>query len=163
MQISKGVEWAVHAAALLCAVPEGRDLRADALARFHGVPAAYMAKQLQALSKAGLVNSNRGARGGYTLAKPPADISLLDILIAIEGTQSAFRCTEIRQNGPCPSRSEDCQTPCPIAAAFLQAEQTYRNALRGVTLQSIVINVAQTSSLEKLSATMAWLQAETGL
>lgn len=160
MQISKGVEWAAHAAALMAALPEGRALRADALARYHEVPAAYMAKQLQALSKAGIVTSTRGTRGGYRLAKMPAEISLLDILTAIEGTTPAFRCTEIRQNGPCPARKENCITPCIIAKSFHAAEQAFRDSLKGVTLVDIGMDVLTTKSPEDMTKTMEWVMAE---
>ena len=125
MQISKGVEWACHAAALMSALPEDKALKADALARYHGVPAAYMAKQLQALSKAGIVSSSRGKHGGYRLAKPPAAITLWDITAAIEGSKPAFRCAEIRQNGPCAARKESCNTPCAIAASFMAVSYTH--------------------------------------
>ena len=160
MQISKGVEWAAHAAALMAALPEGRALKADALARYHEVPAAYMAKQLQALSKAGIVTSTRGARGGYRLAKMPANISLLDILTAIEGTTPAFRCTEIRQNGPCPARKENCKSPCIIAKSFHTAEHAFRDSLKNVTLVDIGMDVLTTKSHEDMAHTMAWVTTE---
>lgn len=156
MQISKGVEWACHAAALMAALPEDKTLKADALAKYHEVPAAYMAKQLQALSKAGLVKSSRGAKGGYRLAKAPANISLWDITAAIEGNESAFRCTEIRQNGPCAARKESCKTPCAIAASFLEAETAFRNSLRGVSLMEIAMGVMKIKTPVELAAIMQW-------
>jgi Rrf2 family protein len=113
MQISKGVEWAVHATSLMSGLPENAGLKAETLADYHGVPKAYMAKQLQALSKAGLVRTSRGAHGGYRLAKPSDEISLWDIMTAIEGGKPAFRCTEIRQTGPCALKPKDCHKSCP--------------------------------------------------
>ena len=92
MQISKGVEWAAHAASLMCGLPPDKGLRAEALARYHDVPGAYMAKQMQALSKAGIVQSARGKHGGYRLAKPADEITLWDIFAAIEGRTPAFTC-----------------------------------------------------------------------
>jgi Rrf2 family protein len=160
MQISKGVEWACHAAALMAALPEDKALRADALARYHEVPAAYMAKQLQALSKAGLVKSSRGARGGYRLAKPPMEINLWEITAAIEGNKSAFRCTEIRQNGPCPARKESCNTPCAIAASFLSAETAFRDSLRDVSLAQIAMGVMSIKTPDEMMAIMQWISDE---
>lgn len=161
MQISKGVEWAVHAAALMAGLPEKRGLKAEALARYHEVPAAYMAKQLQALSKAGLVQSSRGAHGGYRLAKPATDINLWDITAAIEGIKPAFQCTEIRQNGPCALRRKDCKKPCQIAAAFAAAELAFRDSLKAVTLADLGMQVVQDSTPEHLLEIMSWLGAET--
>ena len=157
MQLSKGVEWACHAAALMSAMPEGRTLRAEALAKYHGVPAAYMAKQLQAMSKAGLVHSARGAKGGYRLAVSPANINLWDITQAIEGSKPAFRCSEIRQNGPCPARKEACDTPCPIAASFQIAETAYRDALRNISLIDIGVKVLDGKTPEEMARVMAWI------
>ena len=160
MQISKGVEWACHAAALMSALPEGKALKADALARYHGVPAAYMAKQLQALSKAGIVQSSRGKKGGYRLAKVPAEISLWDITEAIEGRQPAFRCAEIRQNGPCAARKESCKTPCVIASSFLAAEMAFRGSLKSVTLMEIGMGVMKIKSPEEMMGMMNWVSGE---
>lgn len=160
MQISKGVEWACHAAALMSALPDDKALKADALARYHGVPAAYMAKQLQALSKAGIVKSNRGKRGGYRLAKAPSDISLWDITAAIEGSKPAFRCAEIRQNGPCAARKESCKTPCAIAASFLVAEMAFRSSLKAVSLMEIAIGVMKIKAADEIMSIMDWVSVE---
>lgn len=160
MQISKGVEWAVHAAALLNGLPAGRGLKAEALARYHGVPAPYMAKQLQALSKAGITQTSRGAHGGYRLAKPADQISLWDITAAVDGKGPAFRCTEIRQNGPCGLKRSDCKRPCQIAAAFAAAEQSFRDSLAAISLADLAGEVVNDSKPDHLFAIMNWLNAE---
>jgi len=160
MQISKGVEWAVHAASLMSALPENQGLKAETLASFHGVPKAYMAKQLQALSKAGLVRTSRGAHGGYRLAMPASDISLWDITVAIEGNKSAFRCTEIRQNGPCALKPKDCSRACPIAAAFMAAEKAFRDSLASVSLAAIGSQVMAESTPDHLLQMANWLNEE---
>jgi Rrf2 family protein len=158
MQISKGVEWATHAVSLLSGLPEKRGLSAEALAEFHKVPPAYMAKQLQALSKAGIVKSSRGAGGGYRLAKPATEISLWDIVAAIEGSAPAFKCTEVRQNGPCALKPEHCKLACPIASAFLAAERVYRDSLRQTSVADINLNILATSSEERVLEIMRWTQ-----
>ncbi|MEO9635445.1 MAG: Rrf2 family transcriptional regulator [Parasphingorhabdus sp.] len=160
MQISKGVEWAAHAAAMMIALPEGRGLKAEALARYHDVPTAYMAKQLQALSKAGIIQSSRGAHGGYRLAKLATDISLWDITAAVDGRTPAFRCTEIRQNGPCGLKRKDCKSPCHIAASFAVAEAAFRNSLKAVTLADLGGQVVRDSTPEHLTDVMTWLHEE---
>lgn len=161
MQISKGVEWAAHAAVMMIALPDGRGLKAEALARYHEVPTAYMAKQLQALSKAGIVQSSRGAHGGYRLAKPATDISLWDITAAIKGHAPAFRCTEIRQNGPCGLKPKDCKNPCQIASAFALAERAFRDSLKSVSLADLGAQVLQNSRPDHLSEVGNWLENET--
>jgi len=162
MQISKGVEWAVHCCTIIAVLPEGRGLSAEALAEYFEVPGPYLAKQLQALRRAGIAQSVRGKRGGYRLARSADEISLLDIVLAIEGPSPAFRCTEIRQNGPCATKKADCKRPCEIAAAFAGAEQAYRDALADRTLAGIMLEVAQNASPEHLSKMSVWVQERTG-
>ena len=129
MKMSEGVEWTAHACALLAALPPGLGLPANALAEFHSLAPAYMAKHMQALARAGVVESLRGAAGGYRLARPSADISLWDIVEAIEGEEPAFRCSEIRQQGPCVTPNSDFRRPCEIHAAFGKAEMAWRTHL----------------------------------
>ncbi len=160
MKISKGVEWAVHATSLLSALPQGMGLKADALAKYHSVPSAYMAKQLQALSKVNIVRSSRGAHGGYQLAKPATEITLWDITAAIEGNKPAFNCTEIRQNGPCASKPQNCKQLCPIASAYLSAEKAFRTSLASVSLADIGMEILSTSTSKHLDDIMAWLGNE---
>ncbi len=100
MKLSEGVEWGLHCAVVLAVLPPGTALPAARLGEFHGVPAAYLAKHLQAMSRAGLLESVGGPRGGYRLARPAAGISVLDVVEAIDGEMPAFRCTEIRRRGP---------------------------------------------------------------
>jgi Rrf2 family protein len=159
MKISSGVEWAAHACSLLAVLPEGWALSSDALAEYHGLPPAYMAKQMQLLSRSGLVVSQRGAAGGYRLARPAAEVTLWDVMAAIEGREPSFRCGEIRRNGPCGSPPEACTTPCGIAASFYQAEAAFRDSLSRVTLVEAVAMAAKDATIEKASGIAAWIQA----
>jgi len=97
MKMSAGVEWAVHCCILLSQadgpVPVQR------LAEYHGVSRTYLAKHLQQLSRAGLVASSEGRAGGYALTRAAAEITVLEVVEAIEGDEPSFRCTEIRQIG----------------------------------------------------------------
>src|SRR5688572_29989943 len=100
MRMSEGIEWAIHCCAVLAVVPPDVALPAGRLAEFHGVPPAYLAKHLQALASAGILESVAGRRGGYRLGRPASAIRLLDVVDAVEGGDPAFTCTEIRQRGP---------------------------------------------------------------
>src|SRR3954452_19316705 len=100
MRMSDGVEWGVHVCTLLAALPSDGALPAARLAEFHGVPPAYLAKHLQALARAGIITSTHGPKGGYRLAKPARQITLLEVVDAIEGAEPSFRCSEIRRPGP---------------------------------------------------------------
>jgi len=159
MRLSQGVEWAAHACTLLVAAGPQRGLSLAALAEYHGVPAPYMAKQMQALSKAGIVRTSRGKTGGYALARPANAITLWDVTSALGGGQPLFQCTEIRQQGPCAAKREDCKRPCHIAKAFAEAEQAWRAALQGVTIADIAMEVGRDSSAEHLGHALSWLGA----
>ena len=100
MRIGEGVEWAAHCAVVLGMLGEGDTLPAARLAEFHGLPGPYLAKTLQALTRAGIVESTPGRHGGYRLGRPPAEVTLWDVVSAIEGVGPIFECTEIRRRGP---------------------------------------------------------------
>ena len=104
----------------------------------------------------------RGKGGGYRLARTLDAINLLDITRAIEGPEPAFRCTEIRQNGPCAAKKSACKRPCEFAAAFAAAEQTYRDALAKQTLAVILAEVASNATPEHLTEMSGWVQARVG-
>lgn len=151
MKLSDGVEQAIHSVTMLAHLtPEGV-LSAAALAEFHGVSPSYLLKHLQALSGAGLLDTVPGPRGGYRLAKPAADISLLDIVIAVDGAQPAFRCNEIRQRGPNPLPGKPAK-PCNIAAAMLRAERAYRAELARCSIADIITGLRETDTTGAIAA-----------
>ena len=143
MKLGDGVEQAIHAVTLLAGLPPGGLLSAAALADFHGVKTSYLLKHLQALSGAGVLQTTPGPTGGYQLARPAHDITLLDIVLAVEGREPAFRCREIRQNGFNPLPAAKYTRPCGINAAMLRAEQAYRRELAGVTIARLMTDLMQ--------------------
>ncbi|MGR9447767.1 RrF2 family transcriptional regulator [Rhizobium leguminosarum] len=141
MKMGDGVEQAIHSVAMLSGLSEGGVLSAAALAEFHGVSTSYLLKHLQALSGAGILDTVPGPKGGYRLAKAPKEISLLDIVLAVEGSAPAFRCAEIRQRGPNPVSDHLFAQPCTINAAMLKAERVYRAELAKTSLADIGIEL----------------------
>src|SRR5260221_3953311 len=85
MRIGEGVEWALHCCTVLAILPADGALPASRLAEFHDVPGAYLAKHLQALSRAGIVETTGGPRGGDRIAKPPAGVLLLEGRLLLQG------------------------------------------------------------------------------
>ena len=141
MKMSDGVEQAIHSVAMLSGLSEGGVLSAAALAEFHGVSTSYLLKHLQALSSAGILDTVPGPKGGYRLGKAPEEISLLDILLAVEGPAPAFRCAEIRQRGPHPVSDRFFAKPCNISAAMLRAERVYRAELAKTSIADLGIEL----------------------
>ena len=109
MKMSGGVEWALHCCVVLTAAD--RPVPAQRLAELHDVSASYLAKQLQALSRAGLVRSTQGQTGGYELTRSAEEVTVLDVVEAVDGPRPAFVCTEIRQRGPLATPREAYTAP----------------------------------------------------
>lgn len=157
MKLSDGVEWAIHCAALLAGLPDGATLPGRDLAAYHGVSESYLLKHLKALAAAGLLESVPGPKGGYRLARPPAEITLLDIVEAIEGPSPAFRCAEIRRRGPDALEDAAYARPCAINAAMLRAERAYRDALRAETLAAIGETFQAEADPRSVARACAWV------
>ena len=87
------------------------------------------------MSTAGIVEALPGRNGGYRLARDPSEITFLDIINALEGDQTVFRCTEIRRNRP--ARFKRPTLVCGIAAAMYRAEDAWRSELAATTLADI--------------------------
>lgn len=159
MRFGEGVEWAAHCTVVLATLPDRSALPAARLAEYHGIPAPYLAKSLQALMHAGIVASAPGRRGGYRLARPPAEITLFDVVEAIEGPEPFFRCTEIRRRGPTAMPARAYSASCAITAAMGRAEAAWREELQAVTVAAIVSEVAATAPGQAREKTAVWLGA----
>lgn len=94
MRISAKADYAVRAAAELgAAEPQGRPVKGDQLAAAQGIPHKFLENILADLRNAGLVRTRRGADGGYALTRPASEISLADVLRAVEGPLAAVQGT----------------------------------------------------------------------
>lgn len=158
--MSDGVEWALHCCSLLAALPPGEALPAARLAEYHGVAPAYLAKHLQATTAAGITESVPGPKGGFRLARPAADITVLDVVLAVDGPGKAFRCSEIRQRGPAVSDEPDAyRRSCHIARTMWQAEDAWRETLRATTIADLFTEVVTTVPHDVLVKGAEWIQA----
>ena len=135
--MGEGVEWALHSCLNLAWLPPGQAVPAAKLAAFYGLPAAYLNKQLQALARAGIVSSTSGPRGGFQLARDPKNITLLDIIVAIEGPDEAFHCEQLLKQGPGADPNVDYRQACLVAQAMRLADLAWRRELAGQTLADL--------------------------
>lgn len=156
--MSEGVEWVLHCCTVLATLPSDQSLPAAKLAELHDVAPAYLAKHLQATAAAGITETVPGPRGGYRLARPPAQISLLDVVLAVDGDDTAFRCSEIRQQGPVAGPPSDYRRPCGIARAMWRAEDAWRSELRDTTIADLVGELLVSVPPELLQAGAEWVQ-----
>lgn len=107
---------------------EGRVLSARDIAGNSGVPRPTVGKILKALHRAGLLESRRGTRGGYVLARPAAEMSVAEVISAIEGPLSLTDCSIER-----PSTCE-LMSACPVRANWRRINEAVRVALESVSI-----------------------------
>jgi Rrf2 family protein len=105
------------------------------------VPATYLAKQLQALVRAGVLSATTGPRGGFRLARPAEQITLLQIVEAVDGTSPFYTCNEIRQRGRGAVPPDQCRRACALATWMAEAETAWRRSLAPVTVADIVASL----------------------
>lgn len=159
--ISTGVEYALHCMLFLADLPaDAPGASAKDLAELQGIPADFVAKLMTKLTKAGLVTAAEGIKGGFTLGKPPADISVLAVVDAIDGQKALFDCREIRSRcalfeGSPPNWAT--KGVCSIHAVMLEAESSMRDALKHHTLADLGRRTAEKASATYAPAVVQWL------
>lgn len=139
--MAQGVEWALHSCVNLSWIAPDASVPAARLAAFYALPAAYLNKQLQALARAGILTSTSGPRGGFRLARGTDQISLLDVVVAIEGPDELFRCDQLLRQGPGGSGDIDYRETCIISGAMRKADLVWRSTLATQTIADIRADV----------------------
>ncbi|CAN5724888.1 RrF2 family transcriptional regulator [soil metagenome] len=91
MRVSAKADYAVRAAAELAATTDSKPLKRDQISAAQNIPAKFLETILLELKHAGIVKSTRGAEGGYSLARPAADISVADVIRAVDGPLANVR------------------------------------------------------------------------
>lgn len=152
-------EYALHSLLNLAARTEPASVRD--LASYQGIPERYLAKLFTRLVKAGLVTASEGIAGGFALARPAANIRVLDILDAVDPDRSLFACVEIRRQ--CALFGERPPTwatrgPCQIHAFMLDAERELRNYLATKTLADLGRELGHKAPRQFVEESTVWFQ-----
>ncbi|MBI3681485.1 MAG: Rrf2 family transcriptional regulator [Acidobacteria bacterium] len=92
MLFSRSAEYAIRAFLYLAKQEPGKLVMAKRIADRTDLPSHFLAKLLQQLARRGLVRSNKGPSGGFTLGRPAREITLYDIVAAVDGVQNLERC-----------------------------------------------------------------------
>lgn len=162
--LGSGVEYALHCLLWLVdpdhGLPSSRDL-----AELQGVSPSFMAKIFPKLEKAGIVSATAGLRGGYRLARAAADISVLDVVDAVEGEKSLFECQEVR--GRCAvfgGRPPAWSTSgvCGIHAVMLRAEKSMRGELARTSLADLSAGVGNKMPARFPKEVKVWFEGRVG-
>jgi len=115
MQITRQADYAVRAVYYLAQLGPGRQAATAQIAREQKIPLTFLAKIVSQLSAAGVVRATRGARGGVRLARAADDLSLLDIVEAIDGPITLNEC--VRDPSACPLGDN-----CAVHAVWCEAQ-----------------------------------------
>lgn len=131
MRISAKVDYAIRATVELAAAAEGgRPVKGDRIAVAQEIPLKFLENILLDLRHAGIVASQRGVDGGYWLARPAAEVTLAEVIRAVEGPLASVRGTR-------PGQIEYQGTAVPLADVWLALRAALRGVLEGVTLADI--------------------------
>jgi Rrf2 family protein len=129
--ISITSEYALRALVALADSAEGTPMQARELAEMTKVPPSYLYKILASLRRAGVLAGSRGSRGGYSLARDPGDIRLIDVVSMFE---------VVRPNDACLlgefDRCDDTQ-PCSAHQQWKHVQQTYNEFLKSRTIADL--------------------------
>ena len=131
MRISAKVDYALRAMAQLAAEDPGRPVRAERLATAQEIPLKFLLGILNDLKRAYLVRSQRGAEGGYALIRPPEEITLADVIRAIDGPLANVHDTSL-------SELEYVGPAQPLREVWMAVRASLRSVLEVVTLADLV-------------------------
>jgi Rrf2 family protein len=133
MKFGVGVDYSLKALLMLAdRYPSAQPLRVEEIAAVQAVPENYLRRLLIELKRGGLVLSQKGPSGGYMLARPPARITIADVVEIIEGDYTPVECLEEGANAFCPRDSG-----CPMRDVWREVRDSVVGILRSATLQSL--------------------------
>lgn len=131
LRITNASDYAIRSMLYIASLPEDRVVLRSEVSEAQKIPPSFTAKILRALVRAGLLRSSRGVHGGFALARPAAEISLLDVVEAVEGPIAVTTCV------PDPHAC-DHSGNCPASAVWAAVQQQIARILEGSTLEALV-------------------------
>lgn len=149
MQITRASDYAVRVMIHLASLPEGSTVRQSEISRATDVSGHFLSKVLQQLVRARFIRSQRGAGGGYALATPAANVSLLDVVQAMEGPVRLNQCIE---------EGHSCERKawCPAHQIWAEAQAAITNVLGSASMASLA---AQAQSMSyQLHEPTVWIE-----
>jgi Rrf2 family cysteine metabolism transcriptional repressor len=142
MMFSTKAEYGVRVVAHLASRygDDGQPISLGSIAEAEGLPLAYLEHLVQRLRKAGLVESRRGAHGGYSLARPAGDITMAEVVRALEGEIAPIECITADADGAlvCVRDGEPGHDPCPTKLLWTRVQGSIVRTLNEMTLADLV-------------------------
>jgi Rrf2 family protein len=133
MQITRQADYAVRAVLYLAGLNNGRRAPTSEIAREQRIPPSFLAKIVSQLSVAGVVQTSRGARGGVSLARPSRDISLLEVIEAIDGPIMLNEC--VHDPNACVFGDD-----CPVQEIWCDAQSNLVTKLNDTTFETLTVH-----------------------
>jgi Rrf2 family protein len=131
MRVSAKADYAVRAAVELAAAPPDQPVKGDAIAVAQEIPLRFLENILAEMRQQGLVHSRRGQEGGYWLARPPDDVTIAEVIRAVEGPLASVR-------GERPEQLAFGGTAEPLKGVWVALRAHIRSVLETVTLADVV-------------------------
>ena len=130
MRISAKTDYAVRAVVELAASPANKPMRAEQVARNQGIPLNFLENILGELRHAGILRSQRGPDGGFRLARSADDVSIADVMRAVEGPLATVR------GGP-PEESSYSGAAEALPRVWIAVRKSLRSVVEGVTVADV--------------------------
>ncbi|HUJ10637.1 MAG TPA: Rrf2 family transcriptional regulator [Verrucomicrobiae bacterium] len=135
MQITRAGEYAIIGLSYLAKQPENRIVMIDEISETEGIPKSFLAKIFQSLAKTGIVRSNRGAGGGFSLARSAKEITLLQVLQCVEGVFALQKC--VSEDPECVVSTTRISN-CTLCAVFGEAQNRVNEVFARTTLADLL-------------------------
>ncbi len=139
VQLTKGADYAVRIMIHLAQLPSGSRPNRAALAGAGDIPEHFVGKILQSLARAGLIDSQRGMNGGFALAKDPGQVTVLQVVEAIEGPTQLNACL-------LPGDSCSRKSWCPAHCVWAEAQEAMTSVLRRATIAKLAVQSAEAAA-----------------
>jgi Rrf2 family protein len=150
VRISAKADYAVRAAVELAAATDEKPVKAERIANAQGIPLNFLENILGELRHAGIVRSHRGAEGGFRLAKPAEQLTIADIIRAVEGPLASVR------GGP-PEESHYPGAAAELPRVWIAVRANLRRVVEHVTVADVASG-ALPKSIDKLAEDpQAWV------
>ena len=137
MMFSTKAEYGVRVMAHLARREDDTPISLGTIADAEGLPLAYLEHLVQRLRKAGLVESRRGAHGGYTLGRAAQEITMADVVRALEGDIAPIECISADADGVLTCVREGAE-PCPTKLLWTRVQGSIVRTLNDMTLDDLV-------------------------
>ena len=149
MRVSAKADYALRAAAELAAAEGKGHVKGEQIAHAQGIPPRFLENILLELRHAGLVQSQRGVEGGYWLARPAGEITLAEVIRAVEGPLANVRGTR-------PEAVEYTGTAEPLRRVWIAVRASLRGVLESVTLADVARGELPASLDDLVADPEAW-------